>query len=252
MKTGKPPVWYHVNELLTKDTVLYTKQYPPYFNSADYDWCAQLAPHYKLFKHEFEQYVANNNLRPYFYKEQAAFTGKWKTVPVITWGIQRKKARQFPQTSKLLNQIPGLVSVSFSLLEPGGSINPHRGDTDAVIRAHFCLAAPTQGDIHFTVDGVKSYWQDGGWILFCDAYLHGGFNNTPEPRLIMILDVLHPEHLAEKNKVCARVMAGLLLNYMLVLLKVNIDTNNVPQICRPFYWIFYRILKVLGWAKIRL
>lgn len=246
-------IWYHVDDLLYKRQVVYTGKFPQYFSSVSFAWCNFLADNREVIIAEFDKYFEKEKLKPYFYEDQAGNTGKWRTLPLITWGIKRKNLKNFVNTANLLNQIPGLVSASFSMLEAGGEIMEHYGDTDAHIRGHLCLkASDDRENLCFTVGGVTEHWEEGKWILFCDAHLHGGFNRTNKDRLIMIIDVLHDENMSLKNTICAKVMAGLMLNFVFVKLGIDMSEKENKWYYGPVYILFKTIFKLLIILKIKL
>ncbi|MFN8284403.1 MAG: aspartyl/asparaginyl beta-hydroxylase domain-containing protein [Chitinophagales bacterium] len=235
--------WFHVEEILAnKVSTSYTGKFPAYFDASNYSWTALLPENYEQILKEFELFNEQHHLQPYFYKAQAKNTGKWKTLPLITWNITRKNLKHFPNTKQILDKIPGLVSASFSMLEAGGEIVKHRGDTDAHIRTHLCLYTATDNTkIAFNVNNISKNWETGKCLLFCDAHVHGGYNHSNEDRLVMIIDVLHEENIQHKNKVCSKVLSGLLINYLLVLF----GFKKLNAVLRLFFKIFYNVFQLL-------
>lgn len=231
-------IWFHVENLLFhQNTKSFIPKHPAFFKIEEYTWCNDVSSQYHEIKTEFEQFTGSNKLQPYFYKEQAGNTLKWKTLPLLTWNIKRRQAKQFPDTNKILQSIPGLVSASFSLLEAGGEIATHKGDTDANIRGHLCLYTAQQKEkVGFTVNNITKNWEEGKWLLFCDAHLHGGYNHSNENRLVLIVDVLHNENIPLRNKVCSKVLAGLVMNYILVNFKL-FDIRKLHK------WVLYCMYK---------
>lgn len=243
MRKANKKLWFHVEELLShQDSKSFIPAYPAFFNVEEYKWCNDVSLQYIDIRNEFERFISNNRLQPYFYKEQAGNTLKWKTLPLLTWNIKRKNLKRFPITHKILQSIPGLVSASFSLLEAGGEITTHRGDTDANIRGHLCLYTAQQNEkATFTVNNSSKNWEEGRWLLFCDAHQHGGYNHSNENRLVLIVDVIQPENLALKNKVCSKVLAGLLMNFMFV----NIRFLNIKKLPVWLLLLVYRSFEIL-------
>lgn len=252
-KTNKN-IWFHIEEILFhQDSKSFNPTYPAFFNVEEYKWCKNVSLQYLEIKHEFEQFISNNKLQPYFYKEQAGNTLKWKTLPLLTWNIKRKSLKRFPTTHKILQSIPGLVSASFSLLEAGGEITTHRGDTDASIRGHLCLYTAQQNEkAAFTVNNITKNWEEGRWLLFCDAHLHGGYNHSNENRLVLIVDVVHPENLDLKNKICSKVLSGLLMNFILVRF-VFFDIRKLPKwLLISFYKFFDFLFKIVVFLGVKI
>lgn len=254
MAVNTNKIWFHADEIIAgKTQVIYNGNQPAFFNENNYDWCDLLSANYTVFLKEFLLYSNANKLNPYFYKAQAGETEKWKTLPLITWNIKRKYLNHFVETGNILDRIPGLVSASFSMLEAGGEILQHNGDTDAHIRTHLCLfTAVEKNKLKFTVRNEIKSWETGKCLLFCDAYLHNGYNYSNENRLVMIIDVLHAPHIKYTEKICAKVLAGLFINYIFVLFKLK----TIEKYMRPFvkfiYLLFQFVFRMFMRFKIKL
>jgi ornithine lipid ester-linked acyl 2-hydroxylase len=118
--------------------------------------------------------------------------------------------KKFPLTTKIINQIPGLVSASFNVLESNAEINPHFGDTNGIVRAHLGLLVPgTLPKLGFQVNLEQRTWEEGKLLLFCDGYPHRAWNYTKEKRIILLLDVIRPEFTHKKRTICGTVLASL-------------------------------------------
>jgi hypothetical protein len=61
------------------------------------------------------------------------------------------------------------------------------------------------------VGGEARGWEQGRMLLFCDAYIHRAWNHSDAPRLIMIIDVMLPQHRAALHDVCSQVLGSLLI-----------------------------------------
>jgi aspartyl/asparaginyl beta-hydroxylase (cupin superfamily) len=101
------------------------------------------------------------------------------------------------------------------VLEPGSNINPHQGDTDAIVRCHLGLSVPGGlPDCGFQVGTEIRGWKEGEALPFCDAQTHSAWNHCSERRLIMIVDVMRPEFLGQQNGICSHVLASSVLQMM--------------------------------------
>jgi hypothetical protein len=116
----------------------------------------------------------------------------------------------FPRTWELLRDIPGITAASLNLLEPNTTIKPHVGNTNAIIRCHLGLRVPAPAPrCAFRVGEETRSWEDGRFLLFCDAHRHTAWNNTEEKRYILVVDVMRPEFAARRAATSARVLAGI-------------------------------------------
>src|SRR5690606_21678056 len=71
-----------------------------------------------------------------FYKVQTDIgqDENWKAFPFIVYNFSfEKNMQRCPETTALLNRIPGCTSAMFSLLLPGKHILPHKGVYKGVI-----------------------------------------------------------------------------------------------------------------------
>lgn len=246
-------MWFQIEDVLNNKALKDINiQQPNFFNTVDYKWSNLLSDNYKLFLEEFEKYIETHKIKAYFNNRQAE-AGKWKTLPLITWNIKRKNLKYFPITKSILEKIPGIVSASYSLLEAGGEISKHRGDTDAHIRTHICLYTSKDfSQAAFTVNNETSHWLTGQCLLFCDAHFHSGYNHSSENRLVMIIDVLHSDKVTEKNTICAKVLAGLSLNLLIITLQIKNLNHIVRFIAKLKYWLLQYLFKIIFALKIRL
>ena len=113
-----------------------------------------------------------------------------------------KNAPRAPRTSALLCEHPSLRrdatscpfgSAYFSLLRPGTRLRAHCGPTNARLRAHLGLVVP-EGDIRIRCgDEPPRKWTEGEVLLFDDSFEHEVWNLTDQPRLVLIVDIWHPQ-----------------------------------------------------------
>ena len=134
-------------------------------------------------------------------------------MPLMTWGVEfHKNICNFPVTTEILKQIPGLVSASFNLLEKKSEIKHHFGETNASVRVHLGLCIPDSlPDVGFKVNGISRSWEEGKVLIFCDGYEHSGWNHSNQDRYILLLDIIRSEFIHKKRLICANVLATLSL-----------------------------------------
>lgn len=123
---------------------------------------------------------------------------RWRSYFLEGYGYRRRENRaRVPMTASLIDSIPDLVTASFSVLEPGCHIPRHRGMTKGLLTFHLALKVPQDREhcwIQFeTPEGLRVIpWEDGRTILFDDTYNHEVWNNTSDPRYILLLQVRRP------------------------------------------------------------
>jgi aspartyl/asparaginyl beta-hydroxylase (cupin superfamily) len=186
---------------------------PAYFETTGKDWAEVLEKNSAKIIAElsilFEQ--KNNLLTPYFAQEMQSNKTNWRTVGFFFWGKKNHDVnRMFPETAKILRQIPHLVSASVNMLEPNSIIKAHFGDTNAVYRCHLGLKIPDGlPKCGFKVKEEWRAWENGKLLIFLDAHTHSAQNNSEYPRFILLLDVMRPEFTQKKNVICSFVLAML-------------------------------------------
>jgi ornithine lipid ester-linked acyl 2-hydroxylase len=203
----RPTPWY--NEFGGR----YSGDHPAFYNPETLPWVRTLEDNWQTIRDEMFALMESKpqKLQPYFINRSMSFPPKsWQTMGLYFWKFtMHGNCRSCPQTVRTLKSIPDLVSCSLSLLEPQSNINPHQGDTDAVIRCHLGLSIPGElPECGFQVDMDKRSWQPGKVLLFCDARSHTAWNHTDGRRFVLILDVMRPEFAGQQNSVCARVLAS--------------------------------------------
>jgi len=71
---------------------------------------------------------------------------RWRSFFLEGYGYKRRDNRaRVPMTAGLLDGIPGLVTASFSVMEPGCHIPRHRGMTKGLLTFHLVLQMPRPG-----------------------------------------------------------------------------------------------------------
>lgn len=186
-----------------------------YYDKNIFDWTTQIEDQWQVIGIEIERYLQDNEekIKPYFNKDLVTKNNSWKTSAFFFWKWSVKKnMKQCPQTMSILNKIPGILSASISILESDITIKPHRGDTNAIVRAHLALKVPhSLPGCGFQVNDEQRSWEEGKLILFNDAAKHTAWNNTQDRRYVLLFDVIRPEFQNKKFTVSSRVLAGLLM-----------------------------------------
>lgn len=191
----------------------YAGNQPPFYDKTQLPWTKTLEDNWEIMRDELFALIEDSpeRLQPYFINKTMAFPPRhWKTMGLYYWKYKiHRNCRRCPETMKIIRRIPNLTSFSVSVLEPGSNINPHQGDTDAIIRCHVGLVVPGRlPEIGFQVGGEIRSWEEGKALPFCDAITHTAWNHTDKRRLIINLDVMRPELAHRQNGICAHVLAS--------------------------------------------
>ena len=97
-----------------------------------------------------------------------------------------------PRTREVLEQIPhNGLHVCFSALEPGGSLHPHTGPTNASLTAHLGLVDCSGSTIW--VGGQSAPYRDDDVVIFDDSFVHWVENTGTRRRYTLMITFWHPE-----------------------------------------------------------
>jgi len=116
----------------------------------------------------------------------------WTVFGLYSLGIKLdKNCRLCPETTRLVEQIPGLVAAGFSHMKPGTHITPHTGRPEGVLRCHLGLIVPENCALRVG-DETRS-WQEGKCMVFDDTVEHEAWNRSEASRVVFLLDFKAPE-----------------------------------------------------------
>ncbi len=98
-----------------------------------------------------------------------------------------------PELTKLLSQVPEVVSCAVSILPARKAIPIHVGYSKGVLRYQIAMKVPKDREnVFICVNGIKYSWTEGEGVLFDDTYPHKVYNNTDEDRVVLYMDVIRP------------------------------------------------------------
>lgn len=208
----KNKLWFSI---LSKDA-RYSSDEPNFYVPENFEWTKDADKWAAVIHQELRKYLEEHHLEVYFNTKMSDDVKKWKTVSLKWWGLEfYRNQKYFPETTKFINSIPGLVSASFNLLEPQSSILPHCGDTNGIYRCHLGLDIPSGlPECGFRVVDEKREWKKGEWLIFIDAKEHEAWNFTNKNRFILLIDIIRPERINEKQKIVLISLTGLFLQKM--------------------------------------
>lgn len=135
--------------------------------------------------------------------------GKWDWHSYMTKGrLQATFATHFPETSLVLQQLRDADLLFegvpfgyafFSTLHATSRIARHTAPTNLRLRVHLPLVVPG-GSTSSGVDQVglqvgahRRQWVEGQALVLDDAYPHHVWNESTEARVILLVDIWHPD-----------------------------------------------------------
>jgi aspartyl/asparaginyl beta-hydroxylase (cupin superfamily) len=197
----------------------------PFLDCTRFPWLSQLEAATDAIQAEFEAVVAEKaaHLVPYIQYPDGVPIDQWRAlnhnrdwtaIHLIDRGqVVEANARHCPLTLSLLCAIPqpqvagAGPNAMFSLLAPGTHIPPHTGITNTRLVCHLPLIVPD--GCWFRVGTDRRDWQQGQAWVFDDTIEHEAMNPSAALRVILIVDVWHPDlNEAERAGVAAVIGAG--------------------------------------------
>jgi aspartyl/asparaginyl beta-hydroxylase (cupin superfamily) len=148
-----------------------------FFDPQQFEWVKSLEGNWKTIRQELDGLLDSLNTIPNFQdisKDQYSLTqdNRWKTYFFYAYGIKAdKNCQRCPQTTQLIEQIPGMKTAFFSILLPHKRIPEHRGPYKGVLRYHLALKVPQAAEnCGIKVGGETRHWQEGKSLVFDDTF----------------------------------------------------------------------------------
>lgn len=112
---------------------------------------------------------------------------------LTSFGLAPKAAPVLaPKTLELVREIPGLYQAMFSILEPGKNVAAHVGPSRSYLRYHLALMVPTEKPPCIRLKDNHYTWVEGESVLFDDSWDHEVINESPQMRVILMVDIRRP------------------------------------------------------------
>jgi len=136
---------------------------------------------------ELGNYLGGSNASPrwdayFFYRHGRAYAEHLSACPATANFLQ-----DFPKVH-IESHAP---EICFSVLAPGTHILPHTGVTNSRVVAHLPLLLPKQCALK--VADVERAWRMNEVLIFDDTFEHEAWNNSTQPRVILLMDTWHPD-----------------------------------------------------------
>jgi aspartate beta-hydroxylase len=96
-----------------------------------------------------------------------------------------------PRTAELLKSVPVGQEALFSILQPNTPIPEHSDGLNFFLTCHLGLKIPPHCGIR--VGSETRTWGEGETLLFNTSFLHEAWNRSDSMRIVLLVDVWHPE-----------------------------------------------------------
>ncbi|KDR14347.1 Aspartyl/asparaginyl beta-hydroxylase [Zootermopsis nevadensis] len=129
--------------------------------------------------------------------------GNWQQFELFARGRRiTSNCLKAPFTCQLISEFPAARDcrrgqAKFSVMHAGTHVWPHCGPTNCRLRSHLGLIVP-EGTYIRVAEETRT-WKEGKLFVFDDSFEHEVWHNGTTTRLVLIVDVWHPE-LTEDEK----------------------------------------------------
>jgi beta-hydroxylase len=171
----------------------------PFLGVDQFEWASRLEEGFPVIRQELDRVLEYRDQLPNFQDistDQASITNddRWKTYFFFGFGFKSQaNCARCPETTALLEQVPGMTTAFFSILSAGKHIGEHRGPWRGLLRYHLALKIPEPAErCGISVGGEVAHWEEGRSLIFDDGYEHFAWNDTDGVRVVLFMDVLRP------------------------------------------------------------
>jgi aspartate beta-hydroxylase len=130
--------------------------------------------------------------------------GRWNKFELYSHGFKsptpnlvlRRNCERLPFLCKVLEGLPEATSMVFgsiylSFMTPGTRVRPHVGPHNIRLRIHLALQVPRR--VKMRVHNRIHEWQEGKCIVFDDSFEHEVWHEGNETRVVLVVDIWHPD-----------------------------------------------------------
>ena len=171
----------------------------PKFQNSLFPWIAALEARAPAIRAELTGLLADRQALPAFHQispDVGMITSddQWKTFVFMGYGLRSERnLARCPDTARALQDIPGIRTAFFSILEAGKRIPLHTGPYNGVLRLHLGLVVPEPPEqCWIEVGGERYSWREGQAVVFDDLYPHQVHNDTDGLRAVLFVDFERP------------------------------------------------------------
>jgi beta-hydroxylase len=159
------------------------------FDKQDFAFTRVLESNWLLIRKELEQLVKEDFVP---WPEKFLYEKDWRVFGLYAFGSKIPVNCQLcPETTRIVESIPGMTTAGFSALAAGTHIKPHVGYSHAVLRCHLGLIVPDEACMIRVGEQAKK-WQEGKCLIFDDTILHEAWNFSDSNRVVLLIDFAKP------------------------------------------------------------
>jgi len=170
---------------------------PSVYDSSAFPWVADLEANWTIIRSELAQLMMRRDALTGRGRQPSATIGEdrgWTTFVLSNYYRRNEhNIDRCPETWRLVQSVPGLVGVMFSVLEPGARLPAHHGPYNGLLRLHLGLIVPEPREaVGIRIDGEVYHWEEGRALIFDDTYEHEARNESGYTRVVLFIDFERP------------------------------------------------------------
>eukprot|EP01041_Mallomonas_annulata_P000927 gene928-1797_t len=191
----------------------------PFWNTELLPWTIILEENFESIRAEFMSLKGGNSFQPYraptasvtnkesvpedHLGQLATDKGDWNVCYLYLHGMDFETNREkCPITSAIIRDIPRQYNHAlFSALAPHSHVTAHNGPTNKKLRCHLPLVVPPGNGCRLRVGSEWMVLEEGKCVVFDDSFEHEAENTSGLPRVVLIVDVWHPDLSDDEVKV---------------------------------------------------
>ena len=158
--------------------------------------------------------------------DDALHSGTWDWHSYVLRGVKNERFRErCPKTAEVIDSLDkeGMLFGTpfsfcfFSTLHGNSSIQAHSGPMNLRLRMHLPLIVPKSSSNQernnskpttgITVADQMREWNEGKALVLDDSYVHEVWNASKDPRVLLLLDLWHPDVRAEERQKIKRMFS---------------------------------------------
>lgn len=174
----------------------------PWHNPEDHSWAKSLSHGFAAIRKELDSLLQEYSFPAHPEMGILAAEGSWSEFRFYSKGRRSTEScARCPLTTAIVETIPGVTSagsVFFASAAPGTHLIPHCGPHNLRIRSHLGLIVPKGCRIR--VGNETREWREGEVLVFDDSFEHEVWTEGPGNRIVLLVDVWHPELSREEIK----------------------------------------------------
>ncbi|MEM7225586.1 MAG: aspartyl/asparaginyl beta-hydroxylase domain-containing protein [Pseudomonadota bacterium] len=172
---------------------------PAIFAPGTFPWTGELERNWPRIRAEAETVLRYREVLPPLGElspdhKRIAVGENWKTF--FLWAYKYRfsaTCARCPETARIVEAIPGLITATFSIMAPHAHVPRHKGVTKGMVTCHLALITPQEREkCRIEIGDTAHVWREGEALVFDDTVKHEVWNDTDEERVVLLLHVARP------------------------------------------------------------